>query len=542
MKKTILPFIVTVFLLSCASHDKHNKQYYAKISPTDLKKDVQYVKKQMIKMHPDLYWYISKEALDKKFDSLNTTLTNALTPNEFYLKISPIVASVRQGHMSMSMLTLTSPDSLKKKYKESVNPFNNFEYEYLNDKLYIVKNKSKTDNLIQIGTEVIDIDGIKPADLYIKYRNTLTSDGYNSTGIPKFFARKINTYYISELGFVDSIAMKLSCADSVFNYKVLRTFKKEDKKKSKNDTLVPLVSKSKESLAKKEMTKEELKIKQKIEDRQRKTLEKRKAWYGYDEKDQTYSKEVIYPVVQDSTIAILKIRGFSEGKLKVYDTIFTEFNKNKVKNLILDLRGNPGGRLSDIFRLSQFLNDTPYVLTYPATITNRGTYFNMFKEKNFTGKILMAPFITIYSTIRGLSAVRNDKGELQVPIQSSKKKTPNVLNYKNRLYVITDGMTFSAAAIISSHLKGRKRATFVGDETGGAFNGTVAGVMPVIKLPKTKLKLRIGLMTIKPTEQTLVEGYGVLPDVVIKPSIEELVNKKDPELQWILKDIGVNKN
>src|SRR5690554_3934030 len=99
-------------------------------------------------------------------------------------------------------------------------------------------------------------------------------------------------------------------------------------------------------------------------------------------------------------------------------------------------------------------------------------------------------------------------------------------------------MTFSEAAIISSHLKGRNRATFVDNETGGTFNGTVAGMMPILKLPYSKLKLRVGLMTIRPEEQTNPEGFGVKPDVKIIPDINEIINEDDPELQWILKDIS----
>src|SRR5690606_36141597 len=91
------------------------------------------------------------------------------------------------------------------------------------------------------------------------------------------------------------------------------------------------------------------------------------------------------------------------------------------------------------------------------------------------------------------------------------------------------------------HLKGRNRAVFVGDETGGTFNGTVAGMMPDVKLPNSKLVVRIGLMTIKPNEQTQKEGYGVMPDTYKKPTIEDFLNDKDPELDWILNQINSNK-
>ncbi len=544
MKKLLLT-LLTLFLFACASHDKQNKHYYSKIAPSKLKKDVTNVQKQLVKMHPDLYWYISKEDLNKKFDSLSKTLNEPFTPNEFFFKISPIVASVHQGHMGVSMVTLTSPDSLKKKYKGSVNPLENFEYEYLNNKLFIKKNKSKTDTILQVGTEIVDINGIKPLDVLKKYRSTFTSDGYNESGIPKFFARRLNSFYVNELGFVDSIKINAVCADRMFYHTVKRTFKESKKSKKdlalkEKDTLKNTKIVQKDTLPK--LSKKEQKIKNKAIAQQNKKAYKKQRLFGYNYKSKTYSKEIIFPVASDSTISILKIRDFSDGKIKVYDCIFSTIKKHNVQNLIIDLRGNPGGRLNEIHKLAQYLNDTTFVFTQPATITKRTTYFNLLKGKSPVTTFFSIPFVTIYSTIRGLKASRNDLGELKVPIKSSRISKPKPLNYKNNLYVITDGMTFSAAAIISSHLKGRNRALFVGDETGGTFNGTVAGVMPIVKLPHSKLKLRVGLMTIKPEQQTQKEGYGVLPDVYIKPTEEDFLSEKDVELEYILNRLKSNKN
>ena len=118
-----------------------------------------------------------------------------------------------------------------------------------------------------------------------------------------------------------------------------------------------------------------------------------------------------------------------------------------------------------------------------------------------------------------------------------KLKKANATNFKGKIYVLINGGSFSASSIISSNLKGSKRATFVGEETGGAFNGTVAGKMPLIEMPNSKLNVRMGLMACIPVYKTDVEGHGIYPDQEISPTLDDRIKGNDPEMNWILSDI-----
>lgn len=494
MKNIFLKFFLLLILASCASNDKNNKLYFTKIKVDDLKKDVKFVQKKLIKMHPNLYWYISEKALNYKFDSLNKTIIEPLTANEFYLKLSPVVAAVHQGHMNINLMQLKPADAIKKKYKYSTNPLEHFEYSYWNEKLYITKNKSEKDSLIQIGSEVLAINGITPQMLFNKYNKSLTADGYNKTGIPKFFARRINSLYATELGFLDSISIDLLCANVLSKQIVQRKFKDLNVKKKKDnkqpkDSISESSTRKQDTIAEKKISKAEKKALANAKSKEAKNDYKHKQLFGYDYKTKEFEKEISYPNTSNKSTAVLKIRGFSESRIKVYDTIFTEFKNNNVQNLIIDLRGNPGGRINDIYKLSQFLNDTTYKFVKPAIVTNRLTFFNTIRGKSVVQTFFSIPFTTIFATIRAVKTYRSDDGKILYPMKSSKITNPKTNNYKNNLYVITDGMTFSAAAIISSHLKGRNRAIFVGEETSGTFNGTVAGMMPRVKLPNSETKI-----------------------------------------------------
>ena len=123
-----------------------------------------------------------------------------------------------------------------------------------------------------------------------------------------------------------------------------------------------------------------------------------------------------------------------------------------------------------------------------------------------------------------------------------KEKERNENAFMGKVYVLINGGSFSASSIIAAKLQANKRAVFVGEETGGAFNGTVAARMPIITLPNSKNKVRIGLARIGILEKTDTIGRGVFPDVEIIPTVEEFKNNEDKAMEWILNDIEKKSN
>ena len=96
MKKFIL-FCLLFIISSCVSVKKHNEKLEIPISVEHLKKDIDFAHQKLEKLHPKLYWYISKEDLNHQFDSLKTTINKPLKPNEFYQKLAPIIANIKEG-------------------------------------------------------------------------------------------------------------------------------------------------------------------------------------------------------------------------------------------------------------------------------------------------------------------------------------------------------------------------------------------------------------------------------------------------------------
>uniref|UniRef100_UPI0030EEFB00 S41 family peptidase n=1 Tax=Riemerella anatipestifer TaxID=34085 RepID=UPI0030EEFB00 len=495
-------------------------------------KDINYVERVLFKNHPKIDWYIDQKALHYSFDSLRRTIDRPLTPKEFYLKITPVVAKIKQGHITMKPLFKTYSSSERSKYKESKNPLSGLSYYYENGRLFIEKNTKKEADVLLRGMEIVSVNGITPQELYEKYRAGLTSDGYNQTFIPYYFASMVNRFYLNELGFVDSLEIKAKCADSLVIFNAKREFKKTvHKKLEPKGQIKDTLSKVKNEI--KQLTREE-KIDKRLEKRK---VNKKKRIYGYDTDEKVYINDLSFPVKGDSSIAVLKIRSFSSGRKKVYDEIFKMLNEREVQHLVLDLRNNLGGSISQIHHLSKYLSQREFRMVDDPVVANKMVYLNYFRGGSLVSKILLSPITVPLFLRKTISTYKDSCGCWRTPIKQSRKTQPKALNYTNKVYVLINGKSFSASSIISAYLKSLPNVTLIGEETGGAHNGTVAGMMPRFELPYSKLNIRFGLLSIGPTYKVDKEGRGVMSNIEFKEKAENIIKEDDRMLNFVLYDL-----
>ncbi|RVT76464.1 peptidase S41 [Flavobacterium sufflavum] len=512
-EKRILLFLFIVFFFAqCSTVKKDNAHLQQLIGVNQLKEDIDFTHKKFQKLHPKLDYYISKESLDYQFDSLKTTIDKPLTPLEFYKKISIVVASIRQGHSYV----LTPEKQFSKKetkalIKKGVGPFSQFDFSFYNDKLYVIKNKSYN-KTIQPGTEVLSVNGIQPQKLIREYNRFYSSDGFNTTLKDRIAAKRFVSAFTTQYGIKDSLQYVFKSNDSIENITIKR-FKLDsiDKKEKKKIKKTVPVDKAKQQ-----------------------ALKRKKRINGYDKSSNNFIRNLdFFP--KDSSVAILKIRGFKSGNFrKFYKESFAEIRKRNTKTLIIDLRNNGGGRLNEIIKLYSYLADSTFVFLKKSEVVSRaslfnGVYFNKGSVPVKAVKALFSPLIYSYLLLN----VHKDKDGKNYFDTDTQPQQINKRAFKGKIYVLINGASFSASSIISSNLKGSKRATFVGEETGGDYNGTVAGFMPVVCMPHSKLKVRIGIMNIAPYYQTKAFGHGVFPDIPITPSLEDQIQGEDPELDWI---------
>jgi C-terminal processing protease CtpA/Prc len=116
--------------------------------------------------------------------------------------------------------------------------------------------------------------------------------------------------------------------------------------------------------------------------------------------------------------------------------------------------------------------------------------------------------------------------------------------YKHNLYVLINGLSYSATSLLAANLQGVNCGVFIGEETGGAYNQCTAGTIPYVNLPNTKVKLRLPLKAIKPNSCQDLVGRGVFPHHEVHSNlIDELEGKDKPlekALQLIKEQVKLN--
>jgi C-terminal processing protease CtpA/Prc len=216
----------------------------------------------------------------------------------------------------------------------------------------------------------------------------------------------------------------------------------------------------------------------------------------------------------------------------VEDT-FTTLHDKGTRTLILDLRGNGGGNDMYGAMLVSRLTDKPF------------RYFDHIHVKTIT-PAFKAPS-DWNGDDRHVSKLREgmrpdpaggflltEKGHPGVAEQQ-----PANLPFLGNVFVLIDGGTFSTAADFCAVTHHLKRATFVGDETGGGYYGNNSGLQAVVTLPNSGFQVRVPMSEYF----NAVPGYdgtrrGTRPDYPVETTTAALLEGKDEQLDYALKLAG----
>ncbi|RLD21401.1 MAG: hypothetical protein DRI71_09045 [Bacteroidetes bacterium] len=447
------------------------------LSQHQIREDFDYLNNALEEGHPGLYWFSSKQDLNKTVKNVEASLDGVTNVKELQALLTDINNAISCGHTAILL-----PEAHYKKV-DSLNLFLPFNIVLVEDKVLVAE--SFSDNLLR-GDQIISINEEPIDNVISQLQKFIPID----KGIETKRARSIEIIFPYYYAVYKGSPAK---------------FEIEIKKQAKGKQL------------KKEV----------------KAVGMQKKMY----KSVRGFAPAQFPIelsIDDSRqTAVLKLATFSRQLFKAHEInfqdtikgIFDYLEVNNVENLIIDLRWNNGGTMTLAEYLFSFFIDSTHRYYNDAEIKQpimegvskygRSRNMKLMMEKQF--------------------GVLEPKDDIYYLPGEKFLVDPTKPQFEGDLYLLTNGFSFSATSAFIALIQENELGLVVGETPGGAFDAVNAGPPMFIELPNSKIRLYYRIIGTRYN----VGGNKVSTkvDVKIDNTLESFINGIDVQMEYVLEMI-----
>jgi hypothetical protein len=479
-----------LFFTSC-SVGKSSLSSAKKFSLADVQKDYSVFQGLLEESHPSLYWYTSKDSMDRYFDEGYLRLKDSMTEPDFRKVLGYVAAKINCGHTTVrpSKNYSTTIDSARLK----VFPLS---LKIWDDTVVVAANLIRKDSVLTRGAVVKKINERPVSEIVDTLSKYISADGYNLT-------HKWQT--LSNRGYFGSIYTSLFGLSSKYNIEYI------DSTGQISSTTIPVYN---------PITDTNNFARTNLSSRRRQELSKRE------------SKQLQFRAARslrfDSAnhIAFIDLNTFSRGSQikKFLRSSFESFQKNKTGYLVIDVRGNGGGTVTNSTAITRYLAKEPFKVADSLYAIKRKSKYGNYIENNFFNRLFM-----------GLFARQKKDGYYHFGYFERHYFKPKKKNhFDGKVYIITGGNSFSATTLFVTSLMKQENVIIVGEETGGGAYGNSAWLIPEVTLPRTGVRFRLPLFRLVIDKNIPKDGRGVLPEIEAKPTSEAIRKGRDYKLDTVM--------
>lgn len=469
-----------LFFSSCAVTKRFdpNKKY----GPDQLQSDYALFRAILERDHPGLYWYTPVDSMNYYFEKGRSMLQDSLTETGFRTVLSYVLAKIRCGHTTVRTSKAYSRRGTGRYFPLVIKAWG--------DTSVVTQNLSRRDSNVVRGSLLTAINNVPMRSIIDSMFQHLSADGYNLTHKYQTISNRgvFGSTYTALFGvrqkykvsYIDTLGRER--ADSVSLYVV--------RPDTSRRLRPPLPQPSK-----KERKKQLL-------------LANRSLRF-------------------DSAVnmAIMDVGTFTKGfhLPHFFKSSFKELKKRKTKNLIIDLRSNGGGSVTNSNLLTKFIADKPFRIADTLYALHRASPYRKYQKDRLANGLFLL-FMTR----------KKQDGNYHFRYFERKDFKPKKKNhFKGNVYILTGGNTFSAATLFAQKVKGQNNVTIVGEEAGGGAYGNNAWLIPDVTLPITKVRFRLPLFRLVMDASIPKAGRGVMPEVEALPTVKDIRLNKDYKLDKV---------
>lgn len=422
-------------------------------------------------IHPNQHLFLNESEMEAAKKELKNSLSRDLSSDELHLNIRQFIRKLGCGH------TVAKPSADWYAYIKNNAKLLPFTIYLLDGKAYI-NQAYDLDSLLKRGWELRSIDERPFPKIYQEMLAIQERDGITNSYSRYRIQRLFTTYYLFLYGQKEKYTLSVLNEEGMEETLFVHTAKRKKKEQKKSQDFLQEIKMSNARF--------------------------------YIDKD--------YP-----DLGILDIDRFStKGFKKFYKTVFKEINEKKVNTLVLDLRNNGGGYFPNGNNLLEYLLTEDFKMT--------------FNRPKLDGEKPDEAHLDFGSKMTNLLFNMMPDKEKKDPRRNYalNNKVKKQYHFNGDLYVLTNGGTFSLGSYVSTYLKHRGDAIFIGSETGGGEFGSNAVINYQLTLPESGIRVDIPYYFLDhriPVDDNFGRGVQVHQKTVY--SISDLLQGRDKDMEKV---------
>jgi hypothetical protein len=431
--------------------------------------------------HGGLHRYTPKPALDRAFDSLRARLRAPVSRRELTTVVAEMIARIGDGHSRLEHDRATS-EAIRRA------PLLPLRLALEDSALVVVHNYSTTDSSIRPTMEIVSIDGRGARELVEHLRRVVPGDGFIGSGKRVTIGQSFGELYRLFVAAGDTFTVVARDSAGKAITVRLAGVAQAEQKPERNVVNAPLLAGA-------------------------------SALWRPD-------SVVAVRFLDGGSIAQLRVRWFDgEDFPRRVEDAMRRVSERRARALLLDLRGNPGGVDEYGALLVSWLVASPFRYFDRIHLATTRPSFNTWREG--TAERIAAGVTADPAGGWLVSAATHSGVGLQQPAPAP---------FAGRVIVLMDGGTFSTAADVCAVLRHLGRASFVGEETGGGYEGNTSGLNALVTLQHSKLGLKIPMYGYWTAVRAPAErGRGTMPDRTVQMRTRDVMNGLDAALEVALR-------
>ncbi|HKO78913.1 MAG TPA: S41 family peptidase [Chitinophagaceae bacterium] len=469
-----------------------------KYSPEKLQKDYSVYQQILEEAHPGLYWYQSKDSMDYYFHWGKEQLKDSLTETDFRKVLAYVTAKINCGHTSVRV---------SKKYSRYIDTARisrifPLSLKLWNDTAVVAANLDRRDSLLKRGTVIRKINGWPIPKIVDTLFNYISTDGYNTTHKYQSLSNRgyFGSLYTSLFGFSPNYNIEYADSTGQVKHTSIKTYRPvsdtADRSTMRAIRTVPQPSR-----------------------KERKNLR----------------RNAVRLLKIDSTdhVAMMDLNSFGRGYgLKgFFRRSFKTLKKNEIGHLMIDVRGNGGGSVTNSTFITRYISNHPFKVGDSLYAIAKRKKYSSYIKNDFFNRLFMTFFTK-----------RKTDGFYHFRYFEKKYFKPKKRNhFDGKVYILTGGNSFSATTLFASSLIKQDNVTIVGEETGGGAYGNSAWLIPDVTLPNTKVRFRLPLFRLVIDKNYPKTGKGVQPEVEAKPTVDAIKRGTDYKVEKAMELIKKDK-